>query len=152
MGGAWRLYKLKHAATAFSGDGARQFGGRWNSPGTAVVYVSEHLSMAALELLVHLQSAHVLSAYECRSVTFDEALVERLDPTILPNDWQANPAPLTLRAVGDVWVREARSVLLEVPSAVIAAERNYLINPAHPDFTKVRLGEPQPFHFDARLK
>lgn len=72
---AWRIYKRKHSSTAFSGEGARLHGGRFNSKGVAVVYTSATVSLASLEMLVHLQSSEIMGAYAVRSVTFDDGLV-----------------------------------------------------------------------------
>ena len=148
---AWRITKRKHAKTAFSGEGARQFGGRWNHPGVPMVYVAETRSLAALEILVHLGSAELLEKYVLFEVGIDEALVTRVDADQLPKNWRADPPPEKLRALGDEWVLSASSVVLQVPSALIPGESNYLLNPRHPDFSRLRLGKPQPFDFDPRL-
>ncbi|MBN1674416.1 MAG: RES family NAD+ phosphorylase [Kiritimatiellae bacterium] len=151
MGVAWRILKPLHVSDAFDGEGARLYGGRWNSKGTPLVYVSGSLSLAGLELLVHLESHEVLWNYICISVRFDEALVETLDPGALPSDWTADPAPSSTKSIGDAWVAGQSSVLLEVPSVIIPAESNFLINPSHRDFSKLSIGPPQPFEFDPRL-
>lgn len=149
--GAWRIVKRKHSKNAFSGEGARRFGGRWNSPGVAVVYTAEHASLAVLEILVHLQQALLLEDYVLLQVDFDEGLVEALDMSTVPKRWRSYPAPLSLRAIGDQWVADSRSAVLSVPSAVVPLERLFLLNPHHPEFPGIRIGEPQPFAFDARL-
>lgn len=148
---AWRIYKPKHAATAFTGEGARLFGGRLNSKGVAVVYTSGTLSLAALEMLVHLQSAEILDAYVTRSVSFDTALVKRIDAGALPANWNANPPPPAMRKIGDDWIAKRESAVLQVPSAVVEKESNFLLNPAHPDFRKIVIGKEEPFNFDARF-
>lgn len=147
---AWRIVKAKHAATAFDGEGAWLFGGRWNSPGTRMIYTSATLSLAALESLVHL-SPPVLFKYAAIPVEFDEALIETLPVSALPADWTVEPPSPSTKIIGDRWVKEARSAVLEVPSVIINAEPNYLLNPAHRDFKKVRSGKPVPFAFDSRL-
>jgi RES domain-containing protein len=134
----WRIVKSARAATAFDGEGARLWGGRWNSPGLAVIYTAENVSLAALELLVHLQESAA-------------ALVTALEAAELPARWHAYPAPPRLRELGDAWLRGLSSAVLAVPSAVVPAERNYLLNPAHPDFRRVTPGAPQRFAFDRRL-
>ena len=139
------------ARSAFDGEGARLYGGRWNSPGTRVVYVAGSVSLAVLEVLVHLGDAGVLSSYSLCAVEFGDGLIEPLDRSGLPAGWRSYPAPFALRGIGDAWVRDASSVVLEVPSAVIERESNYLINPMHPDFASVNVGEPEPFEFDSRL-
>lgn len=147
---AWRIVKARHAATAFDGEGARLFGGRWNSPGTRVVYTSGSKALATLESLVHLNPP-VVFAYVVIAVEFDEALVEPVASVRLPAEWAGEPPPPSAQAVGDAWVKEARSAVLELPSAIIQTECNYLLNPAHPDFKKIAIRKPEPFSFDPRL-
>jgi len=145
---AWRIVKAKHAATAFSGEGARLFGGRWNSPGVSLVYTSSTQALAALESLVHLNPP-VLFQYAVIPVEFDAALVEKV--SALPAGWRDSPAPPSTQALGDAWAAQARSAVLELPSVIIPGESNFLLNPAHPDFRKIVIGKPAPFAFDPRL-
>ena len=147
----WRIVKSRYAAAAFDGEGARLYGGRWNSPGTPMVYTSSTISLAVLEVLVHLQEANLLSSYSLISASFDDALVERLDHSMLPDGWRTYLAPSELQRIGDEWVRSQRSAVLEVPSVIVVRESNYLLNPTHPDFSSVVIGEPEPFTFDERL-
>lgn len=151
MATGWRIVKSRHASTAFDGEGARLYGGRWNRLGTRMVYTSSTISLAVLEVLVHLQEASSLSSYSLISADFDDALVERLDHSMLPDGWRTYPAPSELQRIGDEWVRSQRSAVLEVPSVIVVRESNYLLNPAHPDFSSVVIGEPEPFTFDERL-
>lgn len=147
---AWRLVRDRHAATAFTGEGAARTGGRWNSRGVAMVYTSQSQSLAALETLVHL-APHLSLRYKVFRVEFDEALLERLPAGAVPADWREEPPPGSTKAVGDRWVREARSAVLGVPSVLIPDEWNFLLNPAHPDFRRIRIGAPADFAFDPRL-
>ena len=147
---AWRLVRKKFAKTAFDGEGAAKFGGRWNSPGTRIVYASETLSLAALETLVHLNPL-VPIRYVCFPVDFDDCLVEKLPAKKLPRDWKTQPPGPSIKAIGDAWAREACSAVLQVPSVLVPIESNLLLNPLHPDFGKIKLGKPQPFAFDPRL-
>ena len=142
------MVKEKHAATAFLGEGAWLYGGRWNSAGTSVVYTSGSQALAALESLVHLNPP-VIFKYLAIPIEFDDALVEKV--AALPADWTEEPPPPATKAIGDLWVKEARSAVLELPSVIILGEPNYLLNPAHPDFQKIIIGKPQPFSFDPRL-
>src|SRR5262245_10836793 len=137
---AWRIFKPRHAATAFTGEGARLFGGRWNSKGVAVVYTSQSLALAALEMLVHLPSDLVLARYQVAPVTFDSDVVQSVDTAQLPRNWRADPPPARLRQIGDRWVAEGAAAVLRVPSAVIDTEFNFLLNPAHPDFANLTIG------------
>jgi RES domain-containing protein len=148
---AWRIVKARHAAGAFDGEGALLDGGRWNSPGTPLVYTSGSAALAALEMLVHLGRRSTLSAYVLIACTFEERLVQRLDMKRLPPNWRSYPAPPELQLIGDEWAKSATSAVFEVPSAVIETEWNYLLNPHHRDFTAIRVGDPRPFDFDERL-
>lgn len=148
---AFRLVKARHAERAFEGEGARRWGGRWNPPGVRVVYASESVALAALELLVHLEESALLAHHVVCAVRFPEALVEALDPAALPADWRASPPPLPLQELGGAWLRESRSALLAVPSAIVPSEQNFLLNPAHRDFRRVRRDPPIPFALDPRL-
>jgi RES domain-containing protein len=147
---AWRIVREKHAATAFDGEGARLYGGRWNSTGTRVVYTSATQSLAALELLVHLNPP-VAFRYRAIPIEFDEALMESITVPVLPAGWTDEPPSPGSRQIGDLWVKEARSAVLELPSVIIPTETNYLLNPGHPDFQKIRIGKPVPFALDPRL-
>jgi RES domain-containing protein len=148
---AWRIVKARHAASAFDGEGARIEGGRWNSPGTPVVYTSQSAALAALELLVHLGRGSILRAYLLIPCTFDDGVVSRLDRRRLPKNWRSYPPPSELQSIGDEWVRSGTTAVLEVPSAVIETESNYLLNPHHRDFRAVGLLNAQRFEFDLRL-
>jgi len=148
---AWRITKRKHAKTAFSGSGARKYGGRWNSPGTAIVYTAETQSLAALEMMVHIENSDLLQAYVLIGITINEALIERLDQSQLPRNWRSAVPSMSLRAIGDKWAADQTSVALRVPSALVPAENNFLLNPAHADFQKLVIADPIDFAFDDRL-
>ncbi|HEY6802874.1 MAG TPA: RES family NAD+ phosphorylase [Pyrinomonadaceae bacterium] len=148
---AWRIFKTRYAAEAFKGEGARLYGGRWNSVGVAMIYASGSLSLATLELLVHLDKTTVLSSYSTCMVEFDRSLVRSLDVKELPPDWQESPSPHSIQQIGDEWISNASSLILKVPSAVVPQENNYLINPAHKDFKKLKRGKIEALKFDSRL-
>lgn len=148
---AWRIVPARRIERAFSGEGARLFGGRWNSAGVPLVYAAESKALAALEILVHVDSAALLEDYLCIPVSFDRRLVRSLDFGDLPEDWRANPPPVSVQQLGNRWAAGQASVLLQVPSVLIPGESHYLINPAHPGFVKLKTGAPQPFEFDPRL-
>ncbi len=149
MPSGWRIDKP--GRDAFSGEGARRFGGRWNSPGVAVVYLSEHQSLAALEIFVHLQPLVPHEKYLAYFVEWDDAQMEALAPKKLPPNWRASPPEPATMQMGDRWVGEKRSAVLALPSAILPGERNFLINPAHPDFGKLRRQKAVSFAFDHRL-
>lgn len=148
---AWRITKRRHVKTAFTGSGARKFGGRWNSPGTSIVYTSETQSLAVLEMLVHLEQPDLLQRYVLIGITIDEALIETLDNNRLPRNWRTAPPSIELRSLGDEWAANQSSVALRVPSVLVPSESNFLLNPAHPDFHKLSIGESVAFAFDERL-
>ena len=148
---AWRIVKTRFASLAFDGEGARANGGRWNSVGVRMVYASGSISLAALELVVHLENTDLLPSYSIIEVNFDNSLVTQLKRSRLPATWQDNPPPPELFAIGDAWISGESSVVLEVPSAVIGSEVNYLINPGHPDSKLLTIGPARPFNLDPRL-
>jgi RES domain-containing protein len=148
---AWRITKRKHVKTAFSGSGARKYGGRWNSPGTAIVYTAQTQSLAVLEMLVHLGGPELLQSYVLIGVEVEESLAGEIEIAELPRNWRTNPAPVGLRKIGDEWVASGASAVLRVPSALVPGESNFLINPAHGDFSKLVVGDTIGFEFDERL-
>ncbi len=127
----WRLVAARHAARAMSGEGAAEFGGRWNPVGRRMVYTADSLALATLELSVHLTGARM--RYTAIEVMVPDELVDTLEVTDLRRAW-ANHPDATAR-VGDAWARSGRSPALAVPSALVDArsdERNVLIDPLHP--------------------
>lgn len=150
---AWRLVRPAFGAVeaAFSGEGARRYGGRWNGPGRPVVYASEHLSLAALETLAHAERSRFDRDWVAFEVRVPHGLVLELREEDLPHDWRARPSSPGARAVGDAWLAQRASVALTVPSVLVPQERNLLLDPAHPRFADLRFGSPTPFRFDARL-
>jgi len=148
---AWRIVQTHVANRAFSGDGARRYGGRWNSKGHAVVYTSSSISLAILEILVHIQIYDILEEYVYIPVEFDPKLSMTLNPPELPENWNTDPSPQAIKQMGDSWVENQQSIILKVPSAIVPTEKNFLINPSHPNFSKLKIGTPAKFDFDYRL-
>jgi RES domain-containing protein len=146
----WRIVKEKHAKTAFSGEGARIFEGRWNSGGVRMVYCSEHLSLAALEILVHTQPVMIRDKFRVFRVAWDEAMMTDLKK--LPRGWNAQPPSLISKEIGDDWIRSGRSAVLAVPSVIIPRERTFLLNPKHRDFGKIKIKDQGSFRQDPRLR
>lgn len=145
---AYRIVKRKFVGNAFSGDGAKVYGGRWNSPGVSVVYTSGSIALAVLEWRAHL-TQWPPPPVMIIEVQFDPALV--LTVAKLPRTWKQHPAPKANAGVGDNWVAAGKSAILKLPSAVVPEEFNYLLNPAHPDFTKIIRGKPHLLKIDLRL-
>jgi RES domain-containing protein len=148
---AWRITKQRNAKTSFSGAGARLYGGRWNSPGTIMIYTAQSQSLAALEMLVHVDSSELLGKYVFFEVGIDESFITDVEISQLPKNWRADPAPAKLRTTSDDWVAAGTSAVLRVPSALVPSENNFLLNPRHPDFPKFYFGKPLSFRFDPRL-
>jgi RES domain-containing protein len=151
VGTGWRIVPADHAARAFDGEGARLYGGRWNSPGVPMVYSSQHLSLAALELRVHIDKTRMRKLHKCFAFHFEDSLASVFEARRLPPEWRQEPPPPSLQRLGDDWVKTWASVILAVPSAVIPGELNYLINPRHPDFGRIKFETPTDFAFDHRL-
>jgi len=147
----WRISKARYADEAFSGLGARRFGGRWNSPGVPMVYASSSLALAAIELFVHLEPGQAPDdlVYVCATLPDGEPAL-RLDLTQLPAQWWTDDFD-PLRDLGDRWIREKSSLAIEVPSAALRMEWNVLVNPAHPAAAGILVEEPRAFRFDARM-
>jgi RES domain-containing protein len=148
---AWRLSKTRYAARAFDGEGARVYGGRWNSPGTRVAYASESVALATLEVLVGLQDTSLLTSYSLIKIEFPDELMETVDRRKLPVSWNRHPPTPETQRLGDLWVAEGRSAVLEVPSAVVEEEHNYLINPLHEQFVRIEIHRARQFRLDPRL-
>jgi len=149
---AWRLSKTRYAEAAFTGEGARVLGGRWNSIGVPVVYASLSLSLAVLEVLVHMTAVAGAEdyVYVAADLGIDVSKAERVDIERLPRDWRRLDHPV-LRDMGDEWARSMRSLVLLVPSVVVDGEWNAVINPAHPNAAGMSAEKPKIFQFDARL-
>ena len=154
---AWRITQARYldgldaaaGRAAFGGEGARLYGGRWNSRGVPVAYAAGSRSLALLEVLVHLGAPRLMQRYLLVPVRYREAHVEELEA--LPDDWRTHPAPRSTQSLGDRWVAEAWSPVLRVPSVVVPAEWNVVVNPRHPAFGDLEIGAPETLDLDARL-
>jgi len=147
----WRISKAKYAHTAFSGEGARLFDARWNFAGSPMVYTSSSLALAAVEFFVHLDpSVSPTALVSAMAEIPDDLAIERIKPAQLPRDWRRTDHPV-LQQLGTDWAKSRRSAALVVPSAAVEGEWNVLLNPAHPDFRKIDIREPRPFHYDERM-
>lgn len=147
----WRIVKNRYASSAFDGEGARKFGGRWNSPGVPLAYASGTRALCLLEVLAGLGSVRPLPSYVLISASFDDALVLSVSLDQLPPDWRRSPPPPATQRIGDAWADQRTSAVLRVPSVIVPDEHNYLFNPAHPDFQHVQVGPPEEITLDSRL-
>lgn len=146
----WRIIKRKWAATAFTGLGAAENPGRWNSEGRKAIYCAESRSLAAWEILANAGSRRVLRRvkFVAIAVTVPDEWIEHL--RTLPKDWDRKPPGEATRAIGDRFLAAGKFPVLRVPSATVKGEYCFVLNPAHPDFPKLHLGKPEPFLFDGR--
>ncbi len=149
---AWRIVKARFAATAFDGEGARIYGGRWNSAGRPAVYLGGTPAIAALEVLAHNARPALLEAsYVIIEARLPDDAVLDLDVGALPSGWDDPADPSRAAALGDAWLESGASLALRVPSAVLPLERDLVVNVRHPRVVELVVGEPQPFRFDPRL-
>lgn len=148
----WRICKSKHSQNAFDGEGASFYGGRWNSPGVRMIYTAESIALGALEILAHLgRDTKLIGKYVVIPVEFDAKLTQYLNPNLLSKNWKSYPVPYDSQQIGDNWIASQKSVILRVPSVLVPDEHNYLINPGHPDYRKLKIGKPKKFEWDSRL-
>jgi RES domain-containing protein len=148
---AWRIVNARNAAAAFSGDGSRRSGGRWNSRGNRAVYLADSLALATLEVMVHGVSYETLQNYICILATIPKKIIQDVDLQSLPKNWRDDIPHAELRELGDRWLKEQKSAALNFPSAVVPVEFNYVLNPRHEDFKKIEIAEPLSLAFAKRL-
>jgi RES domain-containing protein len=145
---AWKLLPKRHKTDAFSGEGARIAAGRWNERGTRAVYLSGSLSLAALELLVYTgRAAFTLPLVVFRVEIPADGCLEILPVEKLPPNWRQQPPPESTRRLGSDWIARGSAAALRLPSVLINDEWTVLLNPAHADFSKIKISRPEPFHF-----
>jgi RES domain-containing protein len=148
----YRLCKKQWADHAFDGEGARLYGGRWNSKGKSCVYAPSSESLAALEVLVHIRSPSILQHYSLIQCKLPKSAILKLGKNHLPKGWREEPAPPQTANLGDDWLDANISLALAVPSTIVPREFNYLLNPNHPDFNKmIEKAQTLDFSFDPRL-
>lgn len=148
---AYRISREKFASD-LTGEGARRFGGRWNKKGDAVLYCSSSISLATLEVLVHVPQ-HIAPEDLLLTTLFipNELTLEWISEGQLPNNWRIYPAPSILAKMGSNWIIKEETAILKVPSGIIPTEYNFLINPRHIDFSQIRTEKVEEFKLDSRL-
>lgn len=148
---AFRIVKSRHAAEAFTGEGARMHGGRCNHPGVPMVYAAQSRALATLETLAHFAGAERRIGFVVFEIEIPDPFVEILSAAKLPAGWRSRePSPAT-QDLGTAWQQGWRSVALAVPSVPIPEEFCVLLNPQHPDTSKVMVKYPVAFEFDERI-
>ena len=147
----FRLSKQSYA-DSLSGKGTSLSGGRWNSKGTAIIYTASNRALAMAEVLVHLSLSRLPENYLILSILIPAGISKQIiTPEKLPNSWNTFPYPTLCQKVGDNFVNEAKHCMLQVPSAVVKGDFNYLINPMHSEFKEITITEREPFPLDKRL-
>lgn len=146
---AFRIADRRHPI--FDPTGARLIGGRWNSPGSSVIYSSETYAGALLEVLVHANIGRVPETQAFIEIDIPDTVSREVVAAGHVPGWDADDQQAS-RVIGDRWIEERRSALLLVPSLVSGGlERNVLINPAHPDRSQIVVSNPRDVHWDRRL-
>jgi RES domain-containing protein len=146
----YRIAKCNYAAD-LSGTGARLYGGRWNSEGKPMLYLASSRSLAVLEVLVHLDPLIIPGNYCLTEIEVPDTPIAAVEAEQLPVDWRDITGPVILRELGDTFLKKQEHLLMKVPSSIVPAEYNYLLNPLHPDAFGIKLLKREPFGFDRRL-
>ncbi len=147
----FRLNRKKYV-DGLSGRGAAIRGARWNSRGVEMVYTASSRALAMAEVLVHLSTDLIPNDFEMLSIQVpDDVLIQDLDEELLPSEWNSFSKVFVTQRIGDQFVREGKSCCLKVPSVVVPGDYNFLLNPVHPDFPKVKIVASRDFPFDTRF-
>ncbi|MCH2192896.1 RES family NAD+ phosphorylase [Kordia sp.] len=147
----YRIDRAKRRNNLLSGVGAEKIGGRWNEIGTRAVYTSQHISLAYLEVVMHLDITEDLP--NDRILVHinipEEVSIQKLHK--LPKSWNTFPYNSKTQQIFTRFVEENKYAVLKVPSAIVKDEFNYILNPMHIDFHKISVVKIQKFSFDSRL-
>jgi RES domain-containing protein len=138
--------------TALNGIGGMYTSGRWHTKGHPIVYTATSAALAALEVLVHVDPLTAPTDLRLLAIDLpDDLSTEGLELVTLPEGWRSVPAPASLQSLGSLWLTSGRTAALNVPTAIITVERNFLLNPQHPEAQRIRIISNEPFTFDTRL-
>lgn len=151
----FRIEREKYLSTTLNGIGASiSEGYRWNSLNTRIVYTTETRALATLEVSVHLDLSEDLpdDRFYVEIEVPDGITIQEVKLEDLPNDWNSKPPSLTTQTIGDDFVNYNEAAILKVPSSIVPKEFNYLINPVHPDSSKIKVLSTSKMMFDQRLK
>ena len=147
----YRISRLKYAQD-LSGTGAKKYGGRWNHRGIPVLYTSSHISLAFQELLVNADSFQVRGSFQIVGIKIpEEVSVKYVAKNKIPKNWCSNENIHPLGDLGTKWLKQSRVLVLAVPSAVIPLEYNFLVNPEHSDFDKIKIKTSSVLVIDQRF-
>jgi len=158
----WRLTKKKHLATAMTGQGAKDNGGRWNSIGIPMVYAAENIALSVLDTLANRDQQETLRPVLVLAIQIPDDLIMGLDEVMkklgvrLNKRWYEEELKenriCSSQKVGNAWYESGLSCVLMVPNTIVSMEHNLLINPDHPDNKRVKVTGQTPFRFDKRLE
>ena len=149
----WRIAREIHVDSALEGVGGLMVSGRWHRRGQPILYTASSAALAALEVLVHVEPLQAPDDLRLLGLELpDELTIEELVPALLPEDWRSVPAPESTQSIGNTWLERRSSVALRVPSVVVPMETNVLLNPRHPEMSRVRISSNEAFRFDSRLR
>lgn len=146
----YRLTKSKYK-DQLSGVGAEKYGGRWNNKGKQVIYTGESRALCTAEIAVHSPLGIVPSDYFVQSIEIPKLKMLEIFPEDLNLNWRNFPHEISTKHLGDDFIDENKYLVMKVPSAVIQDEFNYLINPHHKNFPRIKLLKIEEFNFDKRL-
>jgi RES domain-containing protein len=146
----YRLSKAKHSKD-LSGKGAELCGARWNSKGKSLLYTSQSRALCTTEIAVHASLGVIPVDYKIITIHLPLVAVAELKSSHLPADWRQFPYSSSTQKLGDKFLAEGKYLVFKVPSASVQGDFNYLINPAHKEFHKIRILKIESFEFDARL-
>lgn len=147
----FRLSKRKYSKE-LNGKGAAKSGNRWNSKGTEIIYTAESRALAMAEVAVHLTLATLPSDYVLIEIEIpDNIIIKEIILKELDEDWNNHPPNSNTQKIGDEFIDSIKECILKVPSAVVQGDSNYLINPYHTDFKKIKIIEITDFPFDKRI-
>jgi RES domain-containing protein len=146
------VYRLAHPKYAddISGEGASIYGGRWNPVGIKSLYASQYISLCILEILVRTENNIHPPGYQLITLEFPETNMTTIKPFQLKAGWKQHIE--YTQWIGEEFLKENKSLTMQVPSAIVEKENNYLINPLHKDFNKVKIISIEALELDKRLK
>ena len=147
----FRLSKKKYA-TVFNGKGAAKSNNRWNSKGTEIIYAAESRALAMAEVAVHVTIATLPKDFVMLTIDIPEQIIiKKIEVENLDKSWNAMLPNSKTKKIGDLFIDDLEFCVLKVPSAVVKGDFNYLINPYHKDFKKIKIIDVTDFPFDKRM-
>jgi RES domain-containing protein len=147
----FRIIQDRWVMTAMDGEGARRYGGRWNHPGVAAVYLAESRALAALEILVHAPREALQVSWKILEFEIPAEWLDQTPDHLLPKHWRDQPSSMAARDFGSRWIAQSNHLALRLPSAIIPEEHVILLNPAHPRMKELAVPKSDGFSFDPRL-